>query len=138
MTFESTAADLAFLGGRVVFASVLAFMAFGNLLRLEEMVGYADFKGAPLARVSVPLGSLALLAGAVAIAAGAFPLVGGLLVAGFLAAITPVMHDFWTMEGEEAQVEQFQFLKNVGLLGGALVFVALAGVEWPYAVGVAL
>ena len=135
MTFASTGSELAFLFGRVLFAAIIATLAVGNLANRAEMVAYAEHKGVPLASASVPLGSLALIAGATAILLGAYPLAGSLAVAGFLVAVTPVMHDFWALEGDDAQAERIHFLKNVGLLGGALLFAALAGAEWPYAVG---
>ena len=38
------------------------------------------------------------------------------------------MHDFRDVEGEEAQTEMTQFLKNIGHTAGALVFLALSGI----------
>jgi uncharacterized membrane protein YphA (DoxX/SURF4 family) len=135
MAFESTGAGIALLVGRVAFAAVLAFLAIGNLQDVDETIAYAESKGAPLARLTVPLSSLALLAGAAAIALGAFPLLGALAIGAFLLGVTPVMHDFWTQEGMDRQNEQIHFLKNVGLGGGAAVFAALATLSWPYALG---
>jgi len=80
----------------------------------------------------------ALAAGAASILVGAFPLVGALLVVGFLVGVTPVMHDFWAQGGQDRQNEQIHFLKNAGLAGAALVFLALSTVSWPYAVGLTL
>ncbi|WP_415383106.1 DoxX family protein [Halosimplex sp. TS25] len=135
MVFESTGAGVALLLGRGLFAAVLGFMALGNLLDLEETVGYAAHKGAPAPRILVPLSSVALIGGAASILVGAFPAVGALLVIGFLVGVTPVMHDFWGQEGEDRQNELIHFLKNAGLAGAALVFLALSTAAWPYAVG---
>ncbi|WP_123538669.1 DoxX family protein [Halosimplex salinum] len=135
MVFESTAAGVALLAGRGLFAAVLGFLALGNLLDLENTVAYAEQKGAPAPRILVPLSSVALVAGAASILLGAFPLVGALLVVGFLVGVTPVMHDFWTEKGTDRQNEQIHFLKNAGLAGAALVFLALSTTPWPYAVG---
>jgi uncharacterized membrane protein YphA (DoxX/SURF4 family) len=138
MAFSSTLSGAAFLLGRVLFALVLGYLALGNLLDLESSVAYAESKGAPFASVTVPLGSLGLVAGAAAVLTGVYPAVGALAVVGFLVPITVVMHDFWTAEGQERQNEQIHFLKNAGLVGGALVFLALSTVSWPMAVGVGL
>ncbi|MFC7142074.1 DoxX family membrane protein [Halosimplex aquaticum] len=138
MVFETAVAGAALLAGRALFAAVLGFMALGNLLDLGTSVGYAEHKGAPAPRILVPLSSVALLGGAASILVGAFPAVGALLVVGFLVGVTPVMHDFWGQDGEDRQNEQIHFLKNVGLAGGALVFLALSTVSWPYALGLAL
>jgi len=138
MVFESTLSGVALLLGRGLFAAVLGYLALGNLLDLENTVGYAEHKGAPLPRLMVPLTSLALIAGAASILVGAFPALGTLFVLGFLVGVTPVMHDFWTQEGMDRQNEQIHFLKNAGLAGAALVFLALSTTPWPYAVGASL
>jgi uncharacterized membrane protein YphA (DoxX/SURF4 family) len=138
MGFESTLAGGALLAGRVLFAAVLGFMAVGNLLDLGNTVAYAAHKGAPAARLLVPLSSLALATGAASILLGAFPAVGALLVVGFLVGVTPVMHDFWAQEGQDRQNEQVHFLKNAGLAGAALLVLALSTTAWPYAVGATL
>ena len=138
MAFSSVVSEAAFLLGRVLFALVVGYLALGNLLDLETSVGYARHKGVPLARVTVPLGSVGLTAGALGVLAGVYPAVGALAVVGFLLPITALMHDFWTMEGQDRQNERIHFLKNVGLVGAALSFVALSTVPWPFAVGVGL
>jgi uncharacterized membrane protein YphA (DoxX/SURF4 family) len=138
MAFSSALSGAAFLAGRALFAAVVGYLALGNLLDLESAVGYAESKGAPLASVTVPLGSLGLIAGALAVLVGVFPAVGAVAVAVFLTPITVVMHDFWTMDGAERQNERIHFLKNVGLIGGSLVFLALSTTVWPLAVGIGL
>ena len=138
MAFESTVAGLALLVGRGLFAVVLGYLAVGNLLDREETVEYAAHKGAPAPQLLVPLSSLALVAGAASILLGVFPLIGALLVLGFLVGVTPTMHDFWAQEGMDRENEQVHFLKNAGLAGAALVFLALSSTDWPYAVGLTL
>jgi uncharacterized membrane protein YphA (DoxX/SURF4 family) len=135
MAFDTVGAGLALLVGRVLFAAVLGFLAVGNLQQLDETVAYAENKGAPAARLTVPLASVALVGGAVSILLGVAPSVGALAVLGFLVGVTPVMHDFWNQEGMDRQNEQIHFLKNVGLAAAAVVFLALATTAWPYAVG---
>jgi len=135
MAFETALGGVALLVGRALFAAVLGFLAFGNLQELDETVAYAESKGAPGARLTVPLASVALVAGAGSILLGFAPAVGALAVFGFLVGVTPVMHDFWNQEGMDRQNEQIHFLKNVGLAGTAVVFLALAATPWPYAVG---
>ena len=135
MVFETALGSAGLLAGRVVFAAVLGFLALGNLRDLDETVAYAESKGAPAARLTVPLGSVALVAGAASILLGVTPALGALAVIGFLVGVTPVMHDFWNQEGMDRQNEQIHFLKNAGLAGAALVFLAVAATPWPYAVG---
>jgi putative oxidoreductase len=138
MVFDSALSEVAFLLARLLFALVVGYLALGNLLDLESAVGYAQSKGVPLAGLSVPLGSLGLVAGALSVLAGVYPALGALAVAVFLLPITVIMHDFWTMDGQDRQNEQIHFLKNVGLVGGALMFLSLSSTAWPLAAGIGL
>jgi uncharacterized membrane protein YphA (DoxX/SURF4 family) len=138
MALEGALLDATLLLARALFGLVLGYLAVGNLLAYEDTVAYARSKGAPLAGVAVPAASVLLLAGAASIVLGAFPALGALAVIVFLLGVTPVMHDFWSLEGMDRQNEQIAFLKNVGLLAGALFVLALSGLEWSYAVGVGL
>ncbi len=138
MAVPPAVADGAFLLGRALFAVVVGYLAAGNLLDRDAAVGYAESKGVPLASITVPLGSLGLVAGALAVLVGVYPSVGALAIVVVLVPITVVMHDFWTMEGQARQNEQIHFLKNVGLIGAALGFLALSATAWPLAVGAGL
>ena len=68
---------------------------------------------------------------------GIYPLLGATAIAGFFLVVTPLMHDFWSIDDpEQRQAEMTHFLKNVTLFGAALVFIALSGTAWPYALNV--
>ena len=138
MVVPSGLPAVAFLLGRALFAVVVGYLAVGNLLDLETSVGYARSKGTPLASITVPAGSLALVAGSLAVLTGVYPMLGAGVVVAVLVPITVVMHDFWTMEGQDRQNERIHFLKNVGLVGVALVFAALSTASWPMALGLGL
>lgn len=133
MALESQVDSVGFLVARVLFGVVLGHLALGNLLGLEQSIKYARSKGAPLPEIGVPLGSLLLLAGALSLVLGAYPLLGSMAVILFLVGITPLMHDFWALDGQQAQNERIHFLKNVGLLAMAVVFLLLADQPWPFA-----
>lgn len=138
MTFPSPLFEAGFVLSRLLFGVVIGYLAVGNLLDLDQSIGYAEHKGVPVAAVSVPLGSLGLFAGALAVLTGIYPGVGALVVIGCLVPITGLMHDFWTLDGEDRQNERIHFLKNVGLIGTAVVFVALSTVPWPLAVSISI
>jgi putative oxidoreductase len=71
-----------------------------------------------------------LIIGGASILLGVKPKLGTMAILGFLAGVTPTMHDFWRNEDPaERQNNQIQFLKNLALAGGAL---ALMGVEEPW------
>ena len=136
MTFETAGAEVAFLLARVGFGGVLAFMGLNHFLNVEEMAGYAEFKGVPAPEASVLLSGGLLVFGGLSVVTGVLPAVGAGALAVFLPLSAVTMHDFWDVEGEEAQTEMTQFLKNIGLTAGALAFLALSGVAWPFALDI--
>jgi uncharacterized membrane protein YphA (DoxX/SURF4 family) len=139
MALETTAGGLAFLVGRLVFGVLLGFMGLNHFTGLDGMSGYAKAKGIPAPRLAVIGSGLMLIAGGLAIALGVYPLVGAAAIALFFLGVTPVMHDFWTVDDpEQRQSEMTDFLKNATLFGAALVLVAVSGTAWPYALNIGL
>ena len=101
------------------------------------MAQYAKSKNVPAPDVAVAASGAALVIGGASLLLGVKPKMGAMAIAGFLAGVSPVMHDFWKQENpEQRQMEMIQFSKNMALLGGTL---ALIGVEepWPASLPVA-
>lgn len=136
--FESAGADIVFLLARVLFGATLAFTGVNHFLDTDGMAEYAEFKGLPFPRASVLLSGGLLVFGGLSVVAGVVPAIGAGGLALFLLASAVTMHDFWNMDGEEAQNEMNGFLKNVFGAGGALAFLAVAGSTWPYALNIGL
>jgi putative oxidoreductase len=116
--------DVVFVVGRVLFA--LLFISSGFMAHLgkggRQGREYARAMGAPSPDLLVPLSGIVIIAGGLMIALGLWADLGALLVIGFLAGITPIMHAFWAVEDPEMQqVQSAMFFKNVALLGAALI-----------------
>ncbi|MFC3958815.1 DoxX family protein [Halovivax cerinus] len=136
--FASAPMEAAFLLARVLFGGTLAFMGLNHFMDVEGMAGYAEYKGLPAPTLSVLGSGAVLVLGGLSLIAGVFPAVGAAAIAVFLLVSAATMHDFWRMEGEEAQNEMTAFLKNVYGAGAALAFLAVASATWPYALNVGL
>lgn len=67
------------------------------------------------------------LLGGLAFATGRFPRTAALGMAVNLVPTTYVGHPFWNFEGQEKQMQQIQFFKNVSMIGGLLLAVADTG-----------
>jgi len=63
-----------------------------------------------------------LLLGGLSVLFGYKVKIGSILLVLFLLATAFMVHTFWTFEGQQAQVEMAQFMKNIALAGAALVF----------------
>jgi len=107
--------------GRTLYAGILAYMAVDGFQNNEKRVAIAAEKGVPMADVFVPFVTGMLLVANLGVLFWKFPRAsaGALIV--FFLGTTPAIHDFWTMEGQERQANKINFLKNVALLGGAVI-----------------
>jgi putative oxidoreductase len=121
-----------FLLGRLIFGGFFVYNGIHHLRERKQLAQYAQAKKVPAAEVMVTATGVAQLLGGASILLGVKPKIGGLSVAGFLAAVSPVMHDFWRVEDPGQRMnDMINFTKNMALLGAAL---ALMSVEEPWPV----
>ena len=125
-----------FLLGRLVFGGYFMYSGIHHFLDRKTLSQYAASKKVPLPDVAVTATGAALVVGGTSILLGIKPKLGALAIMGFLAGVSPMMHDFWSHEEPgQRQAEMINFTKNMALLGGAL---ALMGVVEPWPASVPL
>jgi putative oxidoreductase len=115
--------DVVFLAGRILFALIFINSGvMGHLIGRSQAVGYARAYGTPAPELSVPLTGLVIIAGGLSVALGVFADLGALMLVAFLLPAAFFLHAFWKEEDEQMQqVQMAQFMKNVAMVGGALV-----------------
>jgi putative oxidoreductase len=119
-----------FLLGRMLFGGFFLFNGINHLRQAESMGSYAGAKGVPDGELAVRLSAIPLIVGGASLLLGVKPKLGSMAILGFLAGVSPVMHDFWKQEDpNQKQNEMINFAKNLALAGGAL---ALMGVDEPW------
>jgi putative oxidoreductase len=126
-----------FLIGRLLFGGFFLYNGINHLRQRKNLAQYAGAKHVPAPGVAVVATGVALIIGGSSVLLGIKPRLGSLAILGFLAGVSPVMHDFWRQEDPNQKMnEMVNFTKNMALLGGTL---ALMGVEepWPVSVPVA-
>ncbi|MFC5134458.1 MULTISPECIES: DoxX family protein [Haloferacaceae] len=115
--------------GRSLYGGVLAYMAVDGFRNNEKRVAVAEGKGVPMPDVLVPFVTGMLFVANLGIVLWRLPrAAAGALVVFFLGT-TPAIHDFWNMEGKERHGNKINFLKNLALLGAALVLLDAASDE---------
>ena len=106
--------------GRFFFA--LTFLMAGANHFSKQAVGYAVSAGVPLASIAVPLSGVLSIAGGLSILLGYRAKLGAWLLVLFLVPVTLMMHKFWLVQDPlMAQIQMILFMKNVSMLGGALL-----------------
>ena len=106
--------------GRLFFATIFLLTLPGHFA--PESIAYAAQKGVPLASLAVPASGVLAFAGGLSVLLGYRAKLGAWLLVLFLLPVTLTLHDFWTVtDPMAAQMEQAMFMKNVSMLGAALL-----------------
>ena len=111
------------LVGRSLLALIFLMSGFGKIVGFGGTASYMASFGMPMVPLMLPLAIVVELAGAAMIIAGFQARLGALALIGFTVVATLVFHRFWTLTGMDATMQQIQFLKNLGLIGGLLLIV---------------
>lgn len=115
--------------GRILFAFI--FVMAGPNHFSSQSIAYAASKGVPLASIAVPLSGIIALLGGLSIVLGYRAKIGAWLIVLFLVAVTPMMHKFWAASDPMLhQIQMAMFMKNVAMLGGAILISQLGSGSW--------
>lgn len=108
--------------GRLLYSAIFITAGFEQIYRAEETVAAAAKQGVPLAHIAVPVAAVIAIFGGVSILLGYYARVGAWLLVLFLVPVTLMLHNFWAVKNPTlAQTEQIMFMKNLSMLGGALL-----------------
>ena len=108
------------LAGRFLFVLIFLWAAPNHFSK--QAIAYAASQGVPLASMAVPLSGILAVAGGLSVLLGYCARVGAWLIALFLVSVTFIMHKFWVVRDPVmAQMQMIMFMKNVSILGGALL-----------------
>ena len=121
-----------FVIGRILFGGYFLYNGINHMRNRKMLAQYAGTKNVPSPDIVVTATGAALIVGGTSILLGIKPKLGAAAVVGFLAGVSPIMHDFWRIEDPNQRTNDLiNFTKNMALLGSA---VALAAVEEPWPV----
>jgi putative oxidoreductase len=124
---SQVSAPVVFLG-RLLFVLIFAMSGFTHFAK--QTIGFAASQGVPMASVLVPVSGLIALFGALSILLGYRARLGAWLIVIFLIGVTP-MHKFWGISDPMMQqMQMVMFLKNVTMLGGALLITQFGSGPW--------
>ena len=106
--------------GRFFFALIFLFAAPNHFAK--QTIAFSASQGVPLAAIAVPLSGVLAIAGGLSILLGYRAKLGAWLIVLFLVPVTLMMHKFWAVQDPMmSQIQMILFMKNVAMLGGALL-----------------
>ena len=129
LSVPSTGTGPIILLGRFLF--VVIFLMSGPRHFLSQTIAYAASQGVLFASIAVPVSGVIALLGGLSILLGYRAKLGAWLIVLFLVGVTPMMHKFWVVSDPMMYQVQFaMFMKNVSMLGGALLISQFGSGPW--------
>jgi putative oxidoreductase len=117
---DASVSSIAVVAGRVLFSLIFVVAAFGHFSPQE--IAFAAQQGVPLASIAVPLSGVMALLGGLSVLLGYRAKWGAWMLIAFLVPVTLMLHNFWAVkDAMMAQMQMAMFLKNVSMMGGALL-----------------
>ncbi len=118
--------NVGFIIGRIIVGIYYAYSGIEHFILLHPMSQYAAAKGVPIPELAVAFTGILLLIGGISILLGVYPWVGVLSLIIFFVPVTFIMHAFWKVQDPTVRMgEMINFMKNMGLMGSALIFLAI-------------
>jgi putative oxidoreductase len=112
--------------GRAFYAAIFLTAAPGHFS--ADTIGYAAHQGVPLAALAVPVSGVVALIGGLCVLFGWKTRIGAWLLVLFLVPVTLMMHAFWKVSDPMmAKMQAAMFMKNLSMLGGALLLAYFGG-----------
>jgi putative oxidoreductase len=105
--------------GRIFYSAIFIVSGFRHFS--QETITFAAKYGIPFAQAAVPLSGVLAIFGGISILLGYYARVGACLLVLFLIPVTLMVHNFWAAPAALTPEQQTQFMKNVSMLGAAVL-----------------
>jgi len=109
---------------RIVMSIMFITSGIGKMVGFGPTVEHIADKGVPFPEIAAVIAILVELGGGLSVLFGWKTRWTALAYVVFLIVITPIFHNFWTMEGAARMANNINFMKNVTILGGFLLLYA--------------
>lgn len=116
--------DALSLIGRIFLAAIFVWSGWGKIGGFEGLVGQIASKGFPVPQVFAAATIVIEVGVSLMLVAGWKARWAALVLAAFTVIVTFFFHNFWAVPEAQKMMQQLQFTKNLGLIGGLLMVVA--------------
>jgi putative oxidoreductase len=120
------------LVGRILLALIFIISGFGKIMGFDATLGYIRSAGLPFAQLSAIAAIVVELGGGILLVVGWKARWAAAALFLFVLVAALYFHAFWASPPDQVMMQQIQFLKNLGIMGGMLYIVAYG--SGPYSV----
>lgn len=113
------------LGGRVLLSLIFLLSGTMKVMNWSKSADQMASKGMAMVPFFLLAAIVIELGGGLSLLLGCKARCGALALAFFLVPVTLIFHDFWAYEGQAMEHQMQHFLKNVTIMGGLLIVVAV-------------
>ena len=117
--------DIFSLVGRVLISGMFLWAAYEKITHWNQTMAYMKSKNVPQVNIIAPVGVALKVLGGLSILLGWHAHLGALLLLVVAIASLFFMHCWWKMHGPEREMEKLFFLKDVAVIGGLFMILAL-------------
>jgi putative oxidoreductase len=107
---------------RFLMALIFIWTGVGKMTHFSGTQALLASQGIPLAPLATVIVIVMELGGGVLLLCGPWAKWAALVLCIYLIPVTLTMHNFWSAPPAQHQMQQIQFLKNLAIMGGLLVF----------------
>jgi len=111
--------------GRFFLSAIFLSAGVMKLMDWQHTADYMTSKGMPLIPVLLPAAAAVEITGGLMLLLGWRARLGALALLLFLIPTTLIFHNFWMHTGAEQQNQMQHFMKNIAIMGGLLMVLAL-------------
>ena len=113
------------LVGRILIAAIFIVSGIAKLTDPAGAIGYMNGVGIGNADSLVYVAGIAELAGGLSLLFGFLTRIGAMGLILLLAIINFYFHNFWALPEPDAKMQMVQFMKNLAIMGGLFMVVAM-------------
>ena len=117
--------DLFSLVGRVLISCMFLWAAYEKITHWNQTIAYMKSKNVPYLNIVVPVGVGLKAIGGLMVLLGWHAHIGAFFLLVVSVASLLKMHDWWRKQGSEREMEKLFFLKDVAVIGGLFMILAL-------------
>ncbi len=113
--------------GRICIGGAFLWSAYEKLKHWQNTISRMEMKHVPQVKFVAPIGTGLKIIGAVLVLLGWHAHLGALLLLIVAIPLTYWAHAFWKMHGPEHAIERAMFIKEVAIIGGLFLILAMGG-----------